>query len=494
MATPADTMNPDNEAAPLLGAKKAPASRSQKLTVMIATTALILAIDFGFYLTTAPQTKVFENIICRNYLNAQGQPAGTILTDGVCKSEPVQVELALVNGWKETSDIVPGILLSVPYGILADRWGRKPVLLLGILGTLLGESWVRVVCFYPTILPLRLVWLSGLWKIIGGGDNALSSIALVMVADVFPEEEIATALFRLGSAVFLSEILATPVSAYLMASDPWIPFVLGLGIAILGSGAALLMPETLTKAKSKVFLTTEASEEEAQLYSDENDSLGQHIKVNMRKLRDSTKFIFGNTAVAICLFSLFIAAISKQSTSLLLQYTSKRFDWSIANSSLLISLRGIFALANFLLLMPAVSSILTKYFHLPSSLKDLRIAQGSSFISALGLFIIGTASSRAILITGIVFVALGAPFAVSCRSFVTSLIRPDQMGTLYSSASAVTSIGMMIAGPLLAYAFRLGLHLGPAWLGLPFTLAGAIYLLGSISLVLLRVPDRVHRE
>ncbi|KAJ5938157.1 MFS general substrate transporter [Penicillium verhagenii] len=461
---------------------------------MIASTALILAVDFGFYLTIAPQTKIFENIICRNYLTAQGEPAGTILTDSVCKSEPVQVELALVNGWKETADIVPGILLSVPYGILADRWGRKPVLLLGILGSLLGEIWVRVVCFYPTILPLRLVWLSGLWKIIGGGDNALSSIALVMVADVFPEEEIATALFRLGSVVFLSEILATPVSAYLMARDPWIPFVMGLGIAILGSGAALLMPETLTKAKSKVFSTTEASEEEAQLCSDEDDSLGQYIKVNLRKLRDSTQFILGNTAVAVCLFSLFIAAISKQSTNLLLQYTSKRFDWSIANSSLLISLRGIFALANFLLLMPAVSSILTKYFHLPSSLKDLRIAQGSSFISALGLFIIGTASSQAILIMGIVLVALGAPFAVSCRSFVTSLIRPDQMGTLYSSAAAVSSIGMMIAGPLLAYAFQLGLHLGPAWLGLPFVLAGAIYLLGSMSLILLRIPDRVHRE
>lgn len=42
---------------------------------------------------------------------------------------------------------------------------------------------------YPAVLPLRLVWLSGWWRLIGGGDITVSSIALVMVADRFPEEE-----------------------------------------------------------------------------------------------------------------------------------------------------------------------------------------------------------------------------------------------------------------------------------------------------------------
>lgn len=39
-----------------------------------------------------------------------------------------------------------GVLLSVPFGILADRWGRKPVLNLSLVGYLLGEAWARVVC------------------------------------------------------------------------------------------------------------------------------------------------------------------------------------------------------------------------------------------------------------------------------------------------------------------------------------------------------------
>lgn len=170
MTTVPGTIDTHDEDTPLLGTEDAQTtstSRSQKLTVMIAASTLILAMDFGFYLTAAPQIKIFESIVCHDYLAVIGKPPGTTLTEDICKSEPVQSELALVNGWKDTSDVLPGmminrilicpyycrlmayvvgILFSVPYGVLADRWGRKPVLLLGILGTLLGESWVRVVC------------------------------------------------------------------------------------------------------------------------------------------------------------------------------------------------------------------------------------------------------------------------------------------------------------------------------------------------------------
>ncbi|OJJ47370.1 hypothetical protein ASPZODRAFT_65203 [Penicilliopsis zonata CBS 506.65] len=483
----------NDEIAPLLGTN-ASASRSRKLLVMIGGSILILAMDFGFFLTVAPQTKIFEDIICRDYLAALGNRTDTIPLEGVCKSGPVQSELALVNGWKETADVLPGILLSIPYGVLADRWGRKPVLLLGILGILLGEIWVRVVCLYPTVLPLRLVWLSGMWRLIGGGDMVLSSIALVMVADCFPEDEMATALFRLFSAVILSEVLATPVSAYLMASDPWVPYMLGLGIAMVGSLSAFLMPESLSDAKSKISSTTAPSNEETQSYPDGKFSVRQYILDKLQHFRDSTRFIMSTPGVAVCLVALFIASISKQSTSLLLQYTSKRFDWSIADASLLISLRGIVTLANFLLLMPALSSILTRHFHLPGKLKDLRLSQVSSLVSALGFFIIATAGSRAILILGMMLLSMGAAFLVSCRSFVTSLVRPDHVGALYSSATVVSSLGMVVAGPLFAYAFRLGLNLGPAWLGLPFLLAGVIYLLGSVSLIRLKVSNRLHGE
>lgn len=99
-----------------------------------------------------------------------------------------------------------GLILSLPYGVMSDRWGRRPLLYLSLLGILLGEIWVRIVCklaielfgrcrlliilgLWSTVIPLRMVWLSAVFKIIGGGDQVLMAIAMVIVADVFNEDE-----------------------------------------------------------------------------------------------------------------------------------------------------------------------------------------------------------------------------------------------------------------------------------------------------------------
>ncbi|KAJ5627096.1 hypothetical protein N7528_004523 [Penicillium herquei] len=423
-----------------------------------AVSALILAMDFGFFIGAAPQTEIFQDIICQNYLAASGNHTDKIPTEDICKSTPVQSELVLVNGWKDTSDVLAGMLLSVPYGVLADRWGRKPVLLLGISGILLGEAWIRIVCFYPSIFPLRLVWLSGLWRIIGGGDIAMSSTALVIIADRFPKEDIATALFRITSLGLLSEVLATPV-------------------------------ETLSKTASKTSPETTLTDEETLSQPAAKGSIRQFIRDKVQDFCTSARFIMGSPGVIVCLFAMFITSIARQSTSILLQFTSKKFHISIAKASLLISLRGSITLANFLVFMPALSFILTRHFHLEGKLKDLRLTQITSIFLAIGFIIIGKAISWAMLIVGIVILSLAASFAVFCRSFVTSLVPPDRVGTLYSSAAALTSFGMTISGPLLAYMLRWGLHLGPAWFGMPFLLAGALCLLCSVFLVKLKVPD-----
>lgn len=43
--------------------------------------------------------------------------------------------------------------------------------------------------YFSNVMPLRMVWLSGLFRIIGGGDQVVVSNSLVMVADMVSEEE-----------------------------------------------------------------------------------------------------------------------------------------------------------------------------------------------------------------------------------------------------------------------------------------------------------------
>lgn len=63
-----------------------------------------------------PQLQIFEDIICRNYvqsINATSSNDGLLSSgiaaevDNICKSPVVQKELALVTGWKNTFDTLP---------------------------------------------------------------------------------------------------------------------------------------------------------------------------------------------------------------------------------------------------------------------------------------------------------------------------------------------------------------------------------------------------
>jgi MFS family permease len=44
-----------------------------------------------------------------------------------------------------TFSCIPGILVAMPFGMVADKYGRKLVLLLALLGVILSLLWTMVV-------------------------------------------------------------------------------------------------------------------------------------------------------------------------------------------------------------------------------------------------------------------------------------------------------------------------------------------------------------
>ncbi|OJJ45770.1 hypothetical protein ASPZODRAFT_523758 [Penicilliopsis zonata CBS 506.65] len=484
-----------DESTPLLAiGQRSPRESRKRWLVLFISSLLILGADLGVTISSTPQLEIFEEILCHNYYGSHDGPAGTMIDERLCKSAEVQTELALINGWKDTWDLVPGIALSLPYGVLSDHWGRRPVFMLSLLGIMLGELWVRIVCFFPNVFSLRLVWLSALPKIIGGGDRVAASMAMVMIADLFSEEERATALFRLFTFVLISEILGMPISAYLMRFTPWLPFNLGLGIAMVSSLFVFCIPETLTDAKEKMrqSSTPAVNEEDAVLEESSKDAtVLQAILHRARRLQEALGFIWSDAAIVISLFGLFISPLVRLMTPVLLQYASKKFDWNLAQASLLLSLRGGFSLGNYVILMPALSSWITTHLRMPAQWKDLRLAQANVLLSIVGLFIVFLAGSPATLMTGLVFVALGFGFPIVCWSFVTSRVPADHVGTLYAAGSVMTAFGGIVMLPAVTYAFRFGLHLGNAWLGLPFLLAALLYFLVFVAFLFIRLEKRV---
>ena len=109
----------------------------------------------------------------------------------------------------------------VPFGFLADRIGKKSVFILTLLGLLLGEAFIRVVCFFPNVLPLRLIWAAPLFLCLGGGS--LSPLFFAMLAELYAPEERANAFFRVTGLMSIVDMAVGPISAALMLRDPWIP-------------------------------------------------------------------------------------------------------------------------------------------------------------------------------------------------------------------------------------------------------------------------------
>jgi hypothetical protein len=141
------------EAGPPANASALPSISS---VTVVAVSLLILVVDMVAIAPTAPRMVIFENIICRNHYGAW-QAGGVGLLD--CKVAAVQSELALIDGWRTTFDTIPGLLVSTPYGILANRIGRGKVLVLALIGCLLSDAWVATVC---TSSLRKLHWVNAM--------------------------------------------------------------------------------------------------------------------------------------------------------------------------------------------------------------------------------------------------------------------------------------------------------------------------------------------
>jgi hypothetical protein len=78
--------------------------------------------------------------------------------------------------------------------------------------------------------------------------------------------------------------------------------------------------------------------------------------------------------------------------------------------------------------------------------------------------------------------AFGLPYNLVLRSLLAELVEPHHRTILFTSVALLENVGALIAGPLLAASFRLGMKLDGLWVGLPFFAASVLF---AITLVVL---------
>ncbi|KJK78447.1 hypothetical protein H634G_06145 [Metarhizium anisopliae BRIP 53293] len=471
-------------------------SKPDALRSIVAAFTIHLLLNIATNIALTPQTAILQDIVCKQYYDGVDSLAGTthVQEKDRCSVVPVQSEVAYVIGWEAAIENIPNMLLAVPFGALADKVGRKRILLVALFGMFMNDAWIRLVYWFPDVFPVRAVWIAGLWQAIGSGAATLSSITHALVADACPEEQrqvyetITSAFSQIRSAKLLSQLIFVPIGGALISTNPWVPMFVSTGFMISGFIAAvILVPGDWPSEPAH-------SIERQGLLQDE--SPGVHSKAqwfSWTGIRSSTSQIAGwtasNSRLVPLVLSFFVFQLGEQAgLTLLLQYAAKRLDWTLSKASFLISVRAGVNMSALVVLVPAVSAILLTTYHLSVMQKDKCIAQASGLLLVLGCLVVFQATSAISMVGGLVLISVGDVFAIPVRSLTTGLVDSTHLGVLYTVIEVMTQSGLFIGQPMLAETFRWGLKLGGFWIGMPFLFAAVFFTLALIAVS--TVPSR----
>ncbi|MFQ5827037.1 MAG: MFS transporter [Dehalococcoidia bacterium] len=119
-------------------------------------------------------------------------------------------------------------LVSLPAGVISDRWGRKRVIISG--WTVYGLIYLG---FALAGAPWQVPWLFVLYGVYYG---ATEGVIRAYVADIVPEERRGTAYGLYHGAVGITALPASLIAGWLwQAVDPSAPFFLGSALALVAA-------------------------------------------------------------------------------------------------------------------------------------------------------------------------------------------------------------------------------------------------------------------
>jgi DHA1 family tetracycline resistance protein-like MFS transporter len=136
-------------------------------------------------------------------------------------------------------------------GALSDRFGRRPVLLLGFCGLALN--------FFATALATSM-WMLIASRIVGGGMQANAAVANAYVADITAPEERAKRFGMLGAMFGIGFILGPVIGGLLGGIDLHYPFFAAGALALVNLAYGyFVLPESLPADKRRNFAWSRAN-------------------------------------------------------------------------------------------------------------------------------------------------------------------------------------------------------------------------------------------
>jgi MFS family permease len=141
-------------------------------------------------------------------------------------------------------------------------------------------------------------------------------------------------------------------------------------------------------------------------------------------------------------------------------------------AGLLFSLRALVSTLLYLVVLPAITTLISRTSKLTSASRDLALSRWSVFLICTGSFIVAFAPSLWILVVGFAITVLGSGASVTLRSFLASSVDPAFSGRLYTAISTVGTLGGLVGMPIMGAVYSWGLGHRSWNVAPPFMVAG----------------------
>jgi DHA1 family tetracycline resistance protein-like MFS transporter len=319
-------------------------------------------------------------------------------------------------------------------GALSDRFGRRPVILLALVG--LGCDYV-LLSFAPSIS-----WLV-LGRIVAGAFGATFTPAAAYIADVSPPEKRAANFGLMGVAFGLGFIAGPALGGLLGATNLHLPFMVCAGLTFLNFLFGLLvMPESLRRENRRA------------LHISQMNPVG------------ALRAVWRYPSVAMVLPVFAAAQLAQQGLQTVwVPYTTYRYGWSVAGVGLSLAIVGLLsAFSQGALVGPMVGRFGEK-----------RTLLGSLSVAVVGMLLFGLASQGWMMyaVTALYCLGLGL-LNPSVQGLMSRAVPANEQGLLQGAMTSVMTAAAIV-GPLIANG-SFALFISP---GAPLSLPGAPFFVGG---------------